>query len=106
MEYHRVLKPTGSLYLHIDHTAHAYVKTLLDGIYGKKNFKNEIVWGYRGGGAPAHAFARKHDTLLFYSKSSDNVFHKQYVPYSEASERLIKSRGGVSIDNRERDLAG
>ena len=44
MECRRVLKPTGCLYLHIDHTAHAYVKVLMDGIFGKDNFKNEIVW--------------------------------------------------------------
>ena len=50
MELHRILKPTGSLYLHIDHTAHAYAKALLDGVFGKQNFRNEIVWAYRGGG--------------------------------------------------------
>ena len=51
MELHRILKPTGSLYLHIDHTAHAYVKTLLDAIFGRRTFQNEIVWYYGGGGA-------------------------------------------------------
>jgi site-specific DNA-methyltransferase (adenine-specific) len=50
MEMHRVLADDGSIYLHIDHTAHAYVKTLMDAIFGKANFRNEIVWCYAGGG--------------------------------------------------------
>ncbi|MXX80772.1 MAG: hypothetical protein F4Y69_07035 [Chloroflexi bacterium] len=50
MEMHRVLAEEGSLYLHIDHTAHAYVKVLMDAIFGRSNFRNEIVWCYAGGG--------------------------------------------------------
>lgn len=53
LEMHRILKPTGSLYLHIDHTAHAYAKCMLDAIFGRKNFRNEIVWCYAGGVFPA-----------------------------------------------------
>ena len=75
MEMHRVLRPDGSLYLHIDHTAHAYVKALLDAIFGKQNFQNEIVWYYSGGGASKRRFARKHDTLLFYTKSNKWTFN-------------------------------
>lgn len=105
LECHRLLKPTGSLYLHIDHTAHAYVKLLLDAIFGPAQFRNEIVWCYRGGGVPKNAFARKHDTILFYSKSDRTCFTKQYVPYSAASQKLVRSRGGVSIDGKQRDLA-
>ena len=75
MELHRILKPTGSLYLHIDHTAHAYVKALLDAIFGKVNFRNEIAWCYKSGGVPTRHFARKHDTILFYSKSKQYTFH-------------------------------
>ncbi len=105
MEMHRVLRRDGSIYLHIDHTAHAYVKCLMDAIFGWKNFQNELVWCYRGGGVPKKAFARKHDTLLFYSKSNNWQFNKQYMPYSEASTKLVSSRGGVSIDGKERNLA-
>ncbi|MCY4106329.1 MAG: DNA methyltransferase [Chloroflexi bacterium] len=106
MEMRRVLRDDGSIYLHIDHTAHAYVKCLMDSIFGYKNFRNEIAWCYRGGGTPKMAFARKHDTILFYTKSEqDNyVFNKQYMPYSEASTKLVESRGGISIDGKERDL--
>ena len=50
MEMRRVLAEDGSIYLHIDHTAHAYVKTLMDAIFGRENFQNEIVWYYGGGG--------------------------------------------------------
>lgn len=104
IEMARVLKPTGSIYLHIDHTAHAYVKILMDAVFGKRNFQNEIVWCYRGGGVPSGAFARKHDTILFYSKSGEHVFNRQYVPYSTASQDLVGSKGGVSIDGKPRDL--
>ena len=69
IEFRRILKPTGSLYLHIDHTAHAWVKCLLDAVLGRRNFRNEIAWCYRTGGAGQRAFARKHDNILFYSKS-------------------------------------
>ena len=71
MELHRILKPTGSLYLHIDHTAHAYAKALLDGVFGARNFRNELVWSYGGRGAKAVAnqFPRNHDIILYYSKA-------------------------------------
>ncbi len=86
MEMHRVLRNDGSLYLHIDHTAHAYTKALLDAIFGKKQFINEIVWAYRGGGVPRTAFARKHDTILWYSKGKEVTFNLDAVriPYSES----------------------
>ena len=70
LEMHRVLREDGSMYLHIDHTAHAYVKALLDAIFGKANFRNEIVWSYRTGGVSKQYWPRKHDTLLFYAKSA------------------------------------
>ena len=78
MEMHRVLRPDGSLYLHIDHTAHAYVKALLDSIFGARNFRNEIVWHYGGPSAIKTAWARKHDVICFYSKTSRYNFHAQY----------------------------
>ena len=78
MEMRRVLKPTGSVYLHIDHTAHAYVKTLMDAIFGRDNFLNEIVWCYKSGGAsPKRHFSRKHDTILFYRRSRSYHFNPQ-----------------------------
>ena len=105
LECRRILKPTGSLYLHIDFTAQAYAKVLLDGIFGRRNFRNEIVWCYRGGGVPKDAFARKHDIILSYTKHPRRgVFNPQYGDYSAATQRLVSKRGGVSIDNKVRDL--
>ena len=75
LEMHRLLKPTGSVYLHIDHTAHAYAKTLMDAIFGKANFRNEIAWCYKSGGVSTRYFAKKHDNILFYSRSSRYAFH-------------------------------
>lgn len=104
IEMHRVLKPTGTLFLHCDYTANSYLRVLLDAIFGCSEPKNEIAWCYRGGGVPKDAFARKHDTILSYTKGRGSTFNKQYVPYSEASRKLVASRGGVSIDDRPRDL--
>ncbi len=77
MEMRRVLRKDGSIYLHIDHTAHAYTKCLIDAIFGVRHFRNEIVWFYKTGGASKRWFARKHDTLLFYSKSDRYTFNPQ-----------------------------
>lgn len=85
IELHRVLKPTGSLYLHCDAAASHYLKILLDVIFGQRNFRNEIIWkrqtssGYKG----SSSFGRNHDTLLLYTKSSKYTYHNIYKPYSE-----------------------
>ena len=89
-EVRRVLKDTGSLYLHCDHTANAYLRQLLDGIFGngengKPGFRNEVVWRYSGGGMPRKAFGRKHDTIMFYTKGRDYNFAQQYRPYAESA---------------------
>lgn len=65
---HRVLKSTGSIYLHCDPTASHYLKAVMDAIFGWRNFKNEIVWCYKSGGASKRHFARKHDIILLYAK--------------------------------------
>jgi len=80
IELHRVLKPTGSLYLHCDPTASHYLKLVLDQIFGPVNFRNEVVWHYGGRGAKAISsqFSRNSDTILFYTKGSKAVFNKQY----------------------------
>ena len=76
-ELHRVLAPTGSLFLHLDHRMSAHARIALDGIFGRTGFRNEIVWHYGlGGRAPANAFARKHDVLLFYARGPANTFHR------------------------------
>ena len=74
---HRLLKPTGSLYLHCDPTASYYLKVLLDVIFGPINFRNEVVWAYRTGGVSKRWFGRKHDAILFYTKQDKWTFNVQ-----------------------------
>ncbi|GHT75029.1 hypothetical protein FACS189456_6830 [Bacteroidia bacterium] len=89
IEMYRVLKDTGSLYLHCDPTASHYLKALLDEIFGKHNFRNEIVWHYTGNSVPKYNFPRKHDTLFWYSKSPELCFNPNSVllPYSELTDK-------------------
>ncbi|HET6173894.1 MAG TPA: site-specific DNA-methyltransferase [Gaiellales bacterium] len=76
-QLHRVLAPTGSLFLHLDHRMSAHARIALDDVFGRSAFRNEIVWRYGlGGRAPAKAFARKHDVLLFYARGPANTFHR------------------------------
>ena len=85
LEIHRVLKPTGSLYLHCDHTANGYLRQLLDAVFGKENFRNAIVWHYNKWTNAAAYFQRNHDTVLFYAKSAATQYNKQFVmtPHKE-----------------------
>ena len=70
-----LLSERGSIYVHIDwHVGH-YMKIILDDIFGKDNFVNEIMWCYKSGGAGDTGYAKKHDTLLFYSKNKDFIFN-------------------------------
>ncbi len=69
VEMRRLLKSTGSIYLHCDQTASHYLKIVMDGIFGASNFRNEIVWSYRTGGVSKRYWPRKHDVLLFYVKT-------------------------------------
>ena len=77
LEMRRVLKPTGSIYLHCDPTASHYLKELMDAIFGRENFRNEIIWAYRTGGASKRWFGKKHDVILFYSKTDEYKFNLQ-----------------------------
>jgi len=92
IEMHRILKETGSLYLHCDPTASHYLKSLLDGIFGKINFRNEIIWHYGAGHPPKKDFARKHDVLLRYSKSNKYVFYSEdtimRIPFKDTATKM------------------
>ena len=81
VELRRVLKETGSLFLHCDPTASHYLKIVLDLIFGPMNFRNEIVWRRTGSHNSSKRFGPIHDTLLFYSKSSPYYFKSVYRPY-------------------------
>ena len=89
MELRRILKPTGSIYVHCDSTAGAYLKVLLDAVFGRRNFRNEVIWKYGLGGSSSKAWSRKHDSILFYSKSKSWYFDK---PLEPASSVLMKGR--------------
>ncbi len=77
LELRRVLRADGSLYLQIDGAAQAYVKLLLDALFGPENCRNQIIWHYKTGGVSKRWFSRKHDTILFYSKTDGYTFHLQ-----------------------------
>ena len=81
IELHRVLKPTGSIYLHCDPTASHYLKLLLDAVFGATNFRNEIIWRRTGTHNKIQRFAPIHDTILFYSKSDEYDWHYSKKPY-------------------------
>ena len=102
IEMHRVLRSTGSIYLHCDHAVSHYLKLLMDAIFGTKHFKNEIAWCYRGvGGKSNKAFLERHDVLLFYTKSKDATFHQLYTPYSaEQRHKMQKRKGDLSKINQ------
>lgn len=85
IELRRILKPTGSLFLHCDPTASHYLKVLLDSIFGAINFRNEIVWKRTTSHNDAkNKFPDVADTILFYAKSPSAKFFRQYGAYSEA----------------------
>jgi site-specific DNA-methyltransferase (adenine-specific) len=80
LELHRVLKPTGSLYLHCDPTASHYLKILLDAVFGAVNYGNEIIWQRTNAKSLAFTrFARNHDTILRYTKSGEWTWNAQYT---------------------------
>ncbi len=94
LELHRVLKPTGVLFLHCDWHASHYIKIMLDNVFGPKQFLNELVWCYRGGGVSKKWFARKHDTIFFYGKKArQHHFEPQFVPYSDFTLARTKKTG-------------
>ena len=106
VELHRVLKPTGSLYLHCDPTASHYLKLFLDMIFGGENYRNEIVWKRTSAHNDPNRYGRITDTIFFYTKSDKFVWNSQYTPYSdEYLERFYRfqdERGRYRIS----DLTG
>jgi len=84
-----ILKETGSIYVHLDWHAGHYVKVMMDEIFGEKNFRNEIIWCYAGREAPVkYKFSRKHDSILYYTKTDNYVFNVEYEPYDENYVKL------------------
>ena len=84
VELRRVLKPTGSLYLHCDPTASHYLKIVLDAVFGKENFRNEIIWKRQSAHSDSRGYGSIHDTVLFYVKSSSFVWNPIYQSYEDS----------------------
>jgi DNA modification methylase len=96
---HRILKPTGSLYLHCDPTASHYLKLVLDAIFGPGNFRNEITWQRTGAHSDANRWGRVSDIILFFTKSDEYTWNTQYVPYED---EYVKERYHYKDDNTGR----
>ena len=97
---HEILKETGSIFLHCDHSANGYLRMLMDAIFGKKNFRNEIVWCYYRARPGGNQFARLSETIFWYSKSDKWTFNKHLmqVPLTEEalkSNRIVRKDGSV-----------
>ena len=114
LEIHRLLKPTGSVYLHCDPTASHYIKGMMDAIFGVKNLITEVIWGYgtpSGGRTSGKRPVKGHDTVLAYARNySSHAFNRVYLPYNsdyvtqwfrhtdDAGRRYrTRSRGGQII---------
>jgi site-specific DNA-methyltransferase (adenine-specific) len=103
VELRRVLKPTGSLYLHCDPTASHYLKLVLDTIFGAHNYRNEIVWKRTTAHSAAKRWGPTHDIILYYSKSEQYTWNSVYQSYSEeyldSKYRYVDDKGKYRIDN-------
>ena len=108
IKLHRVLNPTGSLYLHCDPTASHYLKILLDAVFGARNYKNEIVWRRTNAhNVRTKMFPRVHDTILFYTKSEDHVWHKTFQDYSpEQLKRYKEDEDGRLFTGQDLTMMG
>lgn len=95
-EIQRVLKPTGSFYLHCDPTASHYLKLVIDGIFVPNggDFRNEIIWSYETGGIPRNDFSRKHDVIFRYTKSKESTFNANEVMEPRSDEVLRRIATG------------
>lgn len=94
-----LLADDGSIYVHLDWHVGAYVRILMDEIFGKDNFLNEIAWAYRRWNIASNVFARSHDVLLFYRKGESYTFNNLYIPKSEKSSG--KGKAWQSITDPE-----
>lgn len=83
VELHRVLKPTGSLYLHCDPAASHYLKIVLDTIFGAENFRNEIAWKRQSAHSDSRGYGSVHDVILFYVRSNEFQWNPSFQPYDE-----------------------
>ena len=103
LEMRRILKPTGSIYLHCDPTASHYLKLLMDAVFGKQCFRNEIVWFYRRWPTKSKSFQRMHDSILYYSKNPDgsHTFNLLFEPSSARTLSDYKGKRLTTVQTEE-----
>jgi len=102
IEMHRILKQTGSLYLHCDSTASHYLKLLFDAVFGKEFYRNEIIWQRTTSHNDPKRYGRISDRIFYYIKSNKRTFDIQYTPYSEEQKSRFKykdERGWYKAEN-------
>ncbi|MYE26710.1 MAG: site-specific DNA-methyltransferase, partial [Chloroflexi bacterium] len=92
VELHRVLKSTGSLYLHCDPTASHYLKIVLDAIFGTECFRNEVIWKRTTAHNDASRWGSVHDVLIYYSKSSEFIWNEVHTDYDEKYKRRYRHK--------------
>lgn len=95
-----MLAPTGSIYVHIDYRMGARVKLLMDEVFGESNFMNEIIWSYKSGGRSTKHYSRKHDTLLFYRKTSKPYFNIAAVGAPRGAQPRNHMKRRIDSDGR------
>jgi len=93
LELHRVLKPTGSIYLHCDPTASHYLKTLMDAVFGATNFRSEVIWKRTGAHSAADRWGDIHDTVLFYTKSNESTWNEVLLAHSDEYSARYRNVG-------------
>jgi len=94
-----LLAKEGSIFLHLDYRRVHYLKCIADEIFGLENIHNEVIWCYSGGGIPTNELPRKHDNILWYSKTNKWTYHVQYRPYSEGT--LERGRTAVKGEHAQ-----
>ena len=106
IECRRVLKPTGSIYVHCDDHANSYLRMLMDAVFGRGNFRNEIVWCYDTAGRTQRYWNRKHDTILFYSKGMGWQFTPLRVPRRNLTDDWLSWYSQIDADGRRFQIDG
>ncbi len=96
---HNLLAKDGSIYVHVDYRVSAYLKLLLDDIFGNDNYKNEVIWAYRGMAVSTNHYVRRHDVIHFYSKSDNNKFNWEQIS-EEFTDTTVKKYKHKDEDGR------
>ena len=96
-----LLSEKGSIYVHCDWHAGHYVKVILDEIFGRERFINEIIWHYQSGGRQEHAYSKKHDTIFLYAKSTNKLFNSDAIGEERGEQKRNNMKRGQDDDGRK-----